>query len=91
VKIGKIEVEQPPELRERLGIVVDVDVDVAVVVDVPAALPADDEDRGRLMTAGVAAGLGNSSARSEQRGDWPESAKSRSSFASQKPRSSERR
>src|SRR6202035_6149467 len=54
IEVGKVEVEQTPQLGQRLGVVVDVDVDVAVVVDVAAALLAHHEHRRRLVAARVA-------------------------------------
>src|SRR5882724_3526911 len=56
VEVGEVQVEEAPQLWEGLGVVVDVDVDVAVVVGVAPAPLAHDEDRGRLVAAGVAAG-----------------------------------
>jgi hypothetical protein len=62
-----VELQQPAELRGRVGVVVDPKVDPAVVRPADAALLAPDEQRGRLAAPTVAAGL----VPSPERGDEP--------------------
>ena len=55
-EVEVVEVEQPRQLGDRVGVVVDTQVDCGVVVAAVAGPITYDEERGRLPSAAVAAG-----------------------------------